>query len=158
MEQTYVDIMIQSLEKKIKVLEEIKKQNLLQKQLLEDDKAEADEFDATVEGKAALIEQIMQLDSGFDKLFERVRDELNNNQEAYAEKIKKMQSLIRKITDLSMEVQTQEARNKDLMTRKFVMVRERAKAVRTNTKAASQYYQNMMQLNVIDPQFMDKQK
>ena len=158
MEQTYVDIMIQSLEKKIKVLEEIKKQNLLQKQLLEDDKAEADEFDATVEGKAALIEQIMQLDSGFDKLFERVKDELNNNQEAYAEKIKKMQSLIRKITDLSMEVQTQEARNKDLMTRKFVMVRERAKAVRTNTKAASQYYQNMMQLNVIDPQFMDKQK
>ncbi|MBQ6812945.1 MAG: flagellar export chaperone FlgN [Agathobacter sp.] len=158
MEQTYVDIMIQSLEKKIKVLEEIKKQNLQQKALLEDENAEADAFDATVESKAALIEQIMQLDSGFDKLFERVKDELNNNQEAYGEKIKKMQSLIRKITDLSMEVQTQEARNKDLMTRKFVMVRERAKAVRTNTKAASQYYQNMMQLNVIDPQFMDNKK
>ena len=158
MEQTYVDIMIQSLEKKIKVLEEIKKQNLQQKALLEDENAEADAFDATVESKGALIEQIMQLDSGFDKLFERVKDELNNNQEAYGEKIKKMQSLIRKITDLSMEVQTQEARNKDLMTRKFVMVRERAKAVRTNTKAASQYYQNMMQLNVIDPQFMDNKK
>jgi len=158
MENTYVDIMIQSLEKKVKVLEEIKKQNLLQKDLLEDDKAEADEFDATVEKKAALIEQIMQLDSGFDKLFERVKDELNGNRETYAEKIKTMQRLIRQITDLSMEVQAQEARNKDLMTRKFAFVRATAKTVRTNTKAASQYYQNMMQLNVIDPQFMDNKK
>lgn len=158
MQETYIDIMIQSLEKKIKVLEEIKKQNIVQKNVLEDDKAEADAFDATVERKSALINQIMQLDSGFDKLFERVRDELNANGEAYRDKIRTMQDLIRKITDLSMEVQAQEARNKDLMTRKFVMVRQRAKAVRTNTKAANQYYQNMMQLNVIDPQFMDNKK
>ena len=158
MEQTYVDIMIQSLQKKVKVLEEIRKQNTLQKNLLEDDKAEADEFDKTVEAKAALIEQIMQLDSGFDKLFERVKEELNVNKDAYAEKIKTMQHLIRQVTDLSMELQAQEARNKDLMTRKFVNIRERAKTVRTNTKAVSQYYQNMMQLNVIDPQFMDNKK
>lgn len=158
MENTYVDIMIQSLQKKVKVLEEIKKLNLLQKELLEDDKAEADDFDKTVEDKAACIEQITQLDSGFDKLFERVRDELNVNKDAYADKIKTMQRLIRQVTDLSMELQAQEARNKDLMTRKFVSIRERAKVVRTNTKAASQYYQNMMQLNVIDPQFMDNKK
>lgn len=158
MEQTYVDIMIQSLEKKVKVLEEIKKQNYLQKELLEDDNGEADAFDATVEKKAALIEQMMQLDSGFDKLFDRVKEALDTDRDSYADKIKLMQSLIRKITDLSMEIQAQEARNKDLMTRKFVNIRERAKAVRTNTKAASQYYQNMMQLNVIDPQFMDNKK
>lgn len=158
MENTYVDIMIQSLQKKVKVLEEIKKQNILQKELLEDDKSDADEFDKTVEDKAALIEQVMQLDSGFDKLFERVRDELNGNRDAYATKIQTMQRLIRQITDLSMEVQAQESRNKDLMTRKFVSIRERAKVVRTNTKAASQYYQNMMQLNVVDPQFMDNKK
>ena len=158
MEQTYVDIMIQSLEKKISVLEEIKKQNELQKQLLEDDKAEVEEFDATVEKKAALIEQMTQLDSGFDKLFERVKEAMNADKESYAEKIKTMQSLIRRITDISMELQAQEARNKDLMTRKFAFVRETAKTVRTNTKAASQYYQNMMQLNVIDPQFMDNKK
>ena len=158
MEQTYVDIMIQSLEKKIKVLEEIKKQNLLQKELLEDEKSEADDFDKTVEEKAKLIEQITQLDSGFDKLFERVKEELNTNKEAHAEKIKSMQAFIRQITDLSMEIQAQEARNKDLMTRKFVYVRDTAKAVRTNTKAANQYYQNMMQVNYVDPQFMDNKK
>lgn len=158
MQNTYVDVMIQSLQKKVKVLEEIKKQNIKQKEVLEDDRAEVEAFDEIVEAKSALIEQIMQLDSGFDKLFERVKEELNTNKESYADKIKTMQSLIRQVTDLSMELQTQEARNKELMTRKFVSVRERAKVVRTNTKAVSQYYQNMMQLNVIDPQFMDNKK
>ena len=71
MESTYVDIMIQSLNKKIQVLEEIKKLNILQKQILEEDGADADEFDNVVEQKATLIEQMTQLDSGFDKLFER---------------------------------------------------------------------------------------
>lgn len=158
MEQTYVDIMIQSLRKKIKVLEEIRNVNVTQQELLEDDKAHVEDFDKTVEDKSVLLEQLQQLDSGFDKLFERVRDELNNNREVYRDKIKIMQKLIRKITDLSMELQTQEARNKDLMTQKFVSVRQKAKVVRTNSKAASQYYKNMMQLNVVDPQFMDQQK
>ena len=158
MHNTYVDIMIQSLEKKIKVLEEIKKINITQKALLENESSDAEEFDKMVESKAALIEQMTQLDSGFDKLFDRVKEELNANKEEYEEKIKMMQSLIRLITDLSMELQAQEARNKDLMTRKFVAIKERAKVVRTNTKAASQYYQNMMQLNVVEPQFMDNKK
>ena len=158
MQNTYVDIMIQSLNKKIKVLEEIKRLNLLQKGLLEDDLADADDFDKTVEDKSVLIEQLEQLDSGFDKLFERVREELKEHKDAYKDKIHKMQDCIRKITDLSIELQAQEAKNRDLMTRKFVSVRQKAKIVRTNTKAANQYYQNMMQLNYVEPQFMDNKK
>ena len=158
MQNTYVDIMIQSLNKKIQVLNEIKRLNVLQCELLEDERADADEFDKTVEDKAKLIEQLEQLDSGFDKLFERVKVELQEKKDAYKDKIKAMQDCIRKITDLSMELQAQEAKNKDLMTRKFVSVRQKAKIVRTNTKVASQYYQNMMQLNYVDPQFMDNKK
>ncbi len=156
MQNTYVDIMIQSLNKKIQVLGEIKKLNELQKELLEDDKADADAFDKTVEDKAKLIEQLEQLDSGFEKLFERVKEELQGQKDSYKEKIATMQSCIRQITDLSMELQSQEAKNKDLMTRKFVSVRQKAKIVRTNTKVANTYYQNMMQLNYVDPQFVDK--
>lgn len=158
MQNTYVDIMLQSLKKKLQVLEEIKRLNVLQKELLEDDRADADEFDKTVEDKGKLIEQLEQLDSGFDKLFERVREELQEHKEDYKPQIAGMQEAIREITDLSMELQAQEAKNKDLMTRKFVSVRQKAKIVRTNTKAASQYYQNMMQLNYVDPQFMDKKE
>lgn len=158
MEQTYIDIMIQSLNKKIQVLDEILKLNQLQKEQLEDPKADVDDFDQTVEGKSKLIEQLEQLDSGFDKLYDRVKEELKGNKEAYADKIRTMQEYIRQITDKNMEIQAQEIRNKDLMTRKFAFVRDSAKTVRTNTKAASQYYQNMMQLNYVDPQFLDNKK
>lgn len=158
MQDTYVDIMIQSLEKKIQVLDRIIELNVAQKQALEDPRAEIEQFDKTVEEKAQLIEQMQQLDSGFEKLYARVQEELQNNREAYVQQIKTMQSDIRRITDKSMEIQAQEARNRDLMVRKFAYVKEKAKNVRTNSKAASQYYRNMMKLNYVDPQFMDNKK
>jgi len=158
MQETYVDIMIQSLNKKIQVLDRIIELNLIQKETLEDPKAEIEEFDKTVEEKSQLIEQMQQLDSGFEKLYARVQEELQANKEAYVQQIQTMQSCIRRITDKSMEIQAQEARNRDLMVRKFAYVKETAKNVRTNSKIASQYYKNMMNLNYVDPQFMDNKK
>ena len=158
MEQTYIDIMIQSLKRKIQVLDQIIEVNLRQEQVLTDKKASVDEFDKCVEEKAKLIEQMQQLDSGFEKLYARVEDELKNKKENHTDSIKQMQSMIRKITDKSMEIQAQEARNKEFMIRKFTYVKDTAKNLRTNSKIASQYYRNMMQLNYVDPQFMDNKK
>ena len=158
MQETYIDIMIQSLNKKIQVLDAIIEQNIKQKEVLEDQKSSVEAFDATVEAKTALIEQMQQLDSGFEKLFDRVQEELANKKENYKDAIATMQSCIRLITDKSMEIQAQEARNKDLMIRKFTFVKESAKTVRTNAKVANQYYKNMMKLNYVDPQFMDNKK
>ena len=158
MQETYIEIMIQSLNKKLQVLDSIIEQNTKQKEILENQKSTVEEFDATVEAKTSLIEQMQQLDSGFEKLFDRVREELADNKEGYTESIQTMQSCIRRITDKSMEIQAQEARNRDLMVRKFTYVKETAKTVRTNSKAASQYYKNMMKLNYVDAQFMDDKK
>jgi phage host-nuclease inhibitor protein Gam len=126
--------------------------------VLENPDASADEFDVLVEQKGALIEQLEQLDSGFEKLFARMKDELENNQEQYASQIKEMQKYIRSVTDKSVEIQSQEARNKDLMVKKFTYVRQQAKTVRTGTQVASKYYQNMTKMNLIDPQFMDNKQ
>lgn len=158
MEQTYVDIMIQSLNKKIQVLDKIMELNQLQKEQLENTTAPVEEFDKTVEDKAALLEQLEQLDSGFDKLYERVKAALNEDKESYADKIGLMQECIRRITEKSMEIQAQEARNKNLMVKKFAFVKDTAKNLRTNKKVAGQYYKNMMRLNCVDPQFYDNKK
>lgn len=158
MKQTYIDIMIQSLERKIQVLDHIIEVNIRQENILEDKRASVDEFDKSVEEKATLIEQLQQLDSGFEKLYARVEEELKTKKEDYTASIKKMQSLIRKITDKSMEIQVQEARNKDLMIRRITYVKDTAKSLRTNSKIANQYYKNMMKLNYVDPQFMDNKK
>lgn len=158
MSETYIEIMIQSLKKKIKVLDQIIELDELQKEQLENPTASADDFDQTVEDKATLIQQLDQLDSGFDKLYSRVREELQGNKEAFTDQIAEMQELIRAITDRSVKIQSQEARNKNLMTQKFAKVKKQVKEVRTNTKVANQYYRNMTRVNYIDPQFMDNKK
>lgn len=158
MSNTYVDIMIQSLEKKIQVLDRIILLDKIQKEQLEDEGLTTEDFDNVVEEKSELIEQLNQLDSGFEKLFQRVKEELDVNREPYKEQIRKMQEMIRSITDKSVEIQAQEARNKELMMNKFTRIKQRSKVAHTNYRAASQYYKNMMQSNVVDPQFMDKTK
>lgn len=158
MAELYIDIMIQSLEKKVQVLDEIIRLDDLQKKQLEEPDVPVEEFDKTVEDKATLIEQMENLDSGFDKLYTRVKEELGTNKEAYADKIRKMQELIRTITNKSMQIQAQEARNKDLMTQKFARVRRQGRDVRANSKATTEYYKSMMQINYVDPQFLDNKK
>ncbi len=158
MQETYIQIMLQSLEKKSRVLDQIIQLNEQQKTVLESADSPVEDFDETVEKKSALIEQMEQLDSGFEKLYDRVREELRTNKDTYKDQIRKMQDYIRAVTDKSVQIQTQEARNKELMTSKFARVKKQARQVRTNFKATSSYYQSMSRTSVIDPQFMDDKK
>jgi len=158
MNQTYIEIMIQSLRRKMQVLNQIIEANIRQEEILRDNRTDIEEFDKTVEEKAALIEQMQQLDSGFEKLYARVEEELKGSKPDHVEEIKTMKSLIRTITDKSMEIQAQEARNKELMIQRFTYVKDTAKVLRKNSKVATQYYKNMMNLNYVDPQFMDNKK
>ena len=157
-EETYIGIMIQSLEKKTRVLDEIIRWDEKQKEVLENPEATPDEFDETVDAKSTLIEQLEQLDSGFEKLYERVQQEMKDNKEAHKEEIKKLQGLIRGITDRSVQIQAQEARNKELMTLKFARIKSQAKQIRANAGATAKYYQSMSRANFIDPQFLDNKQ
>lgn len=158
MEETYLSIMQQSLKKKLAVLEEIVRLDDLQKEQLTDEECTVDRFDQTVEDKSRMIEQLEQLDSGFEKLYAQVEQELKDNREAHADEIRKMQELIRSITDKSVMIQAQEARNKNLMMQKFGAVRRQAKDVRANSRAITGYYKTMDRTKYMDPQFMEKKQ
>ena len=158
MADTYLAIMLQSLRKKEKVLDEIIRLNDLQKKQLTDQATPVDDFDKTVEDKSACIDQLDQLDSGFEKLYAQVSQELQDNKEQYADEIRQMQTLIRSITDKSVKIQAQEARNKDLMMQKFGVIKKHAKNVRMNSKAITGYYKTMDRTKYMDPQFMEKKQ
>lgn len=158
MAENYLLIMIQSLKKKIQVLDCIIDANDRQKNGLEDPNLDPDDFDKIVEEKSKYIEQLDLLDSGFDKLFARVREELDTKRAAYVGEIKEMQTLIQRITEKSNRIQVQEARNKDLMTQKFSKIHKQVRDVRVSQQAVNQYYQNMKKINFIDPQFMDNKQ
>ncbi len=158
MESDYIRIMIESLEKKRDLLKQITELNQQQRILLQDPNLSPDEFEQNMKYKSDLVDQLGFLDDGFEKLFDRVRDTLNADKAAYASEIQKMQSLIKEITAQTNTVQTQEARNREQVMRKFSDVREQVKGVRNSQKVVKQYYQNMMKSGNAAPQFIDNKK
>lgn len=157
-EADYIRIMVESLEKKRDVLSQIIELNRQQKFLLQDPNLSPEEFEKNITYKGKLVEQLNLLDSGFEKLFARVRELLDANREQYAKEIQTMQSFIKEITAQTNTIQTQEIRNKEEATRKFSDVREQVKGVRNSQKVVKQYYQNMMSRRDTTPQVIDNKK
>ena len=69
-----------------------------------------------------------------------------------------MQGSIRALTEKSMEIQAQEARNKQLMEQKFTSVKKQVREIRSSQKVVNQYYKNMMKKGYAEPQFLDNKK
>ncbi len=158
MQEQYIEILIQSLKKKLEVLHKIQAMNEEQRILLLDENLPPEDFEKNIQRKAELIEEMNLLDDGFDEVYQRVRDDLLQNQAAYKQQIEQLQEQIRDVTAASSQVRAQEKRNYDLAVKKFSSVKKQIREVKASHKAVNQYYQNMMKLNFIDPQFMDNKK
>ena len=158
METSYINIMRESLEKKRDILDRIIELNRQQKLLLQDPNLLPEDFEKNMDNKAGFVEQLNLLDDGFEELFERVKGSLSENKQQYADEIKKMQELIKEITEKTNTIQTQEARNKEEADRKFADVRDQVKGVRNSQKVVQQYYQNMMQQKSYSAQVIDNKK
>ena len=157
-EASYIEIMKNSLIKKAAVLEKISEQNKIQQELTKAEEFDYDTFDKTLAEKDKLIEEINQLDSGFQSLFDRIKEIMESNKEAYADDIKEMQRLVAVITDKSANVMAEEKRNREaIMNRKDSLKKEVGMARATN-KVAANYYKTMSKLNVLDSQFIDAKK
>ncbi|MCM1215158.1 MAG: flagellar protein FliT [Lachnospiraceae bacterium] len=155
---SYLKILEESLRKKLQVLDEIQTYNEKQKQVFQGDFVELDEFDAAVEEKGRLIEQISKLDEGFETLYANVAKELDGNKEKYAEQIRTLQGLIQQVTEKGVSVQAQEARNKALIESYFAREREQLRQGRQASRAAYDYYKSMSNANVVPPQFLDSKQ
>lgn len=157
-DKEYIAILQQSLEKKNRILDLIVEKNKEQRILFTDETLPPERLEENIKEKGDLVDQLNQLDDGFEQVYNRVREILNKEKEAYRDEIKKMQELIREITDKSATIQAQEQRNKELAAQKFASVKKEIRKARTSTKAASQYYKSMAKMNVVDSQFLDKKK
>ena len=146
-ENTYIAILIQSLQKKNKILDVIIQKNKEQREGLEDPNLDPDDFDQIMDAKSKLIDQLNELDSGFEEVFARVKEELELHRSEYKDEIFK-----------SLRIQQQELQNKKLMEQKFASVRKQVREVRQSQKVVNQYYKSMMKANYQEPQFLDNKK
>ena len=154
----YLNILEESLQKKLAVLDEIALYNSEQEELLKQEKVSMDELDANMGRKDELIQKLTGLDDGFESLYERIREQLLENKTLYARQIRRLQSLISDITEKSVSIQAQETRNKKMIEDYFRKGKQQLRQGRQASKAAYDYYKNMNNTNVVPPQIMDQKK
>jgi len=156
MMNNYLSILEESLRKKIQVLTNIQDYNQKQQHIFQSEQIDMDKFDDYVEEKGTLIDEVAKLDIGFETLYDNVAEELKEHREEYAEQILILQELITHVTEISISIQAQEARNRKLVEDYFLSERANIRKGRQSSKAAYDYYKNMRKINNVSPQFMDK--
>lgn len=158
MTENYLTLLEESLRKKLQVMDEIQQYNLRQQQIFQSEEVDIDRFDEYVDEKGALIEKLNSLDNGFESLYAKVAKELSENRDQFKDQIKVLQELVTKVTETSVSIQAQEARNKKLIEDFFQKTRDDLRMGRKSSKAAYDYYKNMSKSSVVLPQFMDSKK
>lgn len=153
-----LEVLSESLDMKIQVLKEIEEYNKKQTEAFSKDEPDMDSFDEAIEEKGILIEKLEKLDEGFEIMYEKVSVLLSKDRARYADKIRELQGKISIITDLSVSIQAQEARNKSLIENYFLKAKRGIKNGRVGSKAAFDYYKNMSGMNVVESQFLDSKK
>ena len=76
MSQSGAQILLQSLEKKTKLLDDMIRQNGVQEELLKEEDLDMDAFDEAINQQGFYIEELDKLDQGFETVYDRVREEL----------------------------------------------------------------------------------
>ncbi|MEG0972844.1 MAG: flagellar export chaperone FlgN [Lachnospiraceae bacterium] len=155
-EKNYVQMLIQSLKKKITVLDQIIQDNEKQTQILRMDEVDMDAWNLIVDQKASKIDEINFLDEGFEDVYERVKEDLLEHRSEYAQQVLILKELVGSITERSMKIQVEEQRNKELAQKQFAHLRKEVRALQQNNRAAEKYRKSMNNLNVVESQFLDE--
>ena len=153
---TYLDMLQDSLRKKLEILDKIMTCQKEESDMLKGGSMDRDVFDRSMTEKVELAESIDSLDDGFEKVYDRIREEMIAHKEGYVNQIRALQNMISEISEKNVLIQAEENRIRleveNYAKRESAALRQR----RDNGKAARSYYNNMKKLNYVGSQFMDK--
>lgn len=156
--ESQLTILSESLDRKLEVLQKIQEYNKCQEETFSAEKVDISQFDAAVEEKQRLIDEVVRLDDGFEIMYEKLAKELEGNRQRYAAQIKELQAKVAKVTELSVSVQAQEARNKKLVEHYFARERAGIGQRRKSAKSAFDYYKSMSGAGYVPPQMYDNKQ
>ncbi len=158
-EKTYIGILIESLLEKLQVLDEVMACDREQMAIVRSEKPDLEALDRTIQRTGELAEKIERLNNGFESIYQKTRDELLNHKEEHRAEILRLQELVRQVTEKSVKVQTEQARNKNEVTG-FLQGKRRELANRKKSvRAMNQYSNTMRKINRMESSvFLDSKK
>lgn len=155
--KTYILLLIEILQKKVQALNILMQLTTRQHDLIaSSDIINEEEFLQTISLKEERIIHLTSLDEGFDKLYQSVKEELMTEKEKYVSEVISLKELIANITDLSVNLQAMEKRNKSQLDLYFSTMRKKIKNSRLSSKTVANYYKTMTKQHEVQSFFYDK--
>ena len=140
---TYINILSDSLRKKFDIVKKILECTKEQERLLAVEEVDTDRFLEELDKKGKLIEQMAELDKGFESVYAKVDAVLKTDAASYRTQILQLQNYIRTVTDIGVEIQALEQKNKEKLNRFLAKKRAGINDFKRRNKTATTYYQNM---------------
>lgn len=158
MSQSSIQILVESLEKKSRLLDDIIRENDVQDDILKQEELDMDALDASTDKISSLTEALEKLDDGFESVYDHTREELIANKAAYRDEIAQMQKLIGEITDKVVRINAARMRNKMQADQQFRRTKNQIGKAASKMKVSKNYYNSMNNLHYVSPQFYDSKK
>ncbi len=140
---TYISILIDSLKKKIEILERLKDDTTKQEELLSRDELDFDAFNKTIESKEKSLDRLNEIDDGFMEIYEKVAPILKKDTASFENEVTYLKELVRRVTDYSTTLTALEERNKIKLSIHLNRGKQRIKEYKQSSKTVAAYYKNI---------------
>jgi hypothetical protein len=156
--RTYINILSDTLKKKISLLDQLIDISSEQEMIITSAEPDMDRLDNTFSEKEVIITQLNQLDDGFEKVYQHVKDALKEDKDQLKDQILKLQELIRLVTEKSTQLQVIEHRNKSRFQLFFAGKKKEIKNFKVSSRTADSYYKSALNGQSGESYFLDKKK
>lgn len=140
---TYISVLHGSLHKKLELIKKLLELTKEQNKILSEKTIDIDSFDRIVNEKEAKINEVLEIDRGFQTVFNKVSSIIKESPQQYRQQILEMQNFIRAITDIGVEIENLEHKNKEKFNKFLASKRSDIKDFKVSNKTAVSYYKNM---------------
>ncbi len=154
----YLRMMTDMITKKRNALKEMLTLTEKQSELLKAETFDDELFDEIISQKEGLISEVNELDSGFQTMYNKIKENLEAEKDANKDLIITLQKLIQEVTELGALVIACEKRNQDSFAMVAGNVRKNVKNFKVSRNTASNYYKTMTGLHAAGPAFMDEKQ
>lgn len=156
---TYLNIMLDSLKKKDRILTGLLAETKKQSELLAAETLDYDAFDETISEKEKLLTKLSEADDGFMDMYGRVKDALAANGFGYRNQVEEAKVLVKRQMEQSFELQALEEKNKNRLAIHLSKGKQKIKDFKISSKTAAAYYKNMSNKHQEgDSYFLDRKK
>ena len=155
---TYINIMRESLVRKVGYLKQILELTENQTTIIKTADFDEDAFNTAIDSKEVLINNINEIDKGFTAVYDRIRSDVLENKDLYRTELVAIQELIRECVDLGMKIEATEERNRASLEQVFSVGFKGVRKAKQSRQMVNKYYKSMSNGMVNDSMLYDRKK